>query len=75
MAFPPPKIISFFGYVFLIIIIAFSLVGALKTFENDLTNSYPQMIYIYELLDEQLEYISESVKNMIVIIQDLIISY
>jgi len=31
--------------------------------------------YIYELLDEQLEFLAESVKNIIVIINDLVDSY
>ena len=33
------------------------------------------MEYIYELLDEQLEFLAESVKNIIVIINDLMDSY
>ena len=67
--------LGFFGYIFLLIIIAFSFVGVLRTFENDLLNYYPETEYIYELLDEQLEYVSETVKNMIVITKDLINSY
>ena len=67
--------LGFFGYFFLLIIIGFSFVGALKTFENDLLNYFPETEYIFELLDEQLEYVSETVKNIIVIIQDLINSY
>ena len=54
------------------IIIGFSLVGVFKTFEDDLLNYFPETIYIFELLDEQLEFLAESVKNMIVIINDLI---
>ena len=46
--------------------------GILRTFENDLLNYFPETEYIYELLDEQLEYVSETVKNMIVITKDLI---
>ena len=67
--------LGFFGYIFLLIIIAFSFVGVLRTFENDLLNYYPETEYIYELLDEQLEYVSETVKNMIAITKDLINSY
>ena len=66
---------GFFGYVFLIIIIGFSLIGLLKTFENDLINYLPQIELFYEILDEQLIYISESVKNIIVLIKDLVNSY
>ncbi len=73
--YEPREGLGFFGYIFLIIIIGFSLVGILKTFEDDLLNYYPESYYIYELLDEQLEYLAESVKNIIVIINDLINSY
>ena len=66
---------GFFGYVFLLIIIAFSLVGILKTFETDLMEYFPEMEYIFEILDEQLIYLSETVKNVITIINDLINSY
>ena len=69
------KGLGFFGYIFLLIIIGFSLVGVLRTFENDLLNIFPEAEYVYELLDEQLEYLAESVKNIIVIIQDLINTY
>jgi len=71
----PKQGLGFFGYVFLLIIIGFSIVGVLRTFENDLLNYFPETEYIYELLDEQLEFLAESVKNIIVIINDLIDSY
>ena len=67
--------LGFFGYFFLLIIVGFSVVGVLRTFENDLLNTFPETEYVYELLDEQLEYVAETVKNMIVIINDLIDSY
>ena len=67
--------LGFFGYIFLIIIIGFSLVGMLKTFEDDLINYFPEIEYIFDLLNEQLEYLAESVKNLIVVIGDLINSY
>ena len=73
--YKPRQGLGFFGYIFLIIIIGFSVVGLLRTFENDLLNTFPEMEYIYELLDEQLEFLAESVKNTIVIINDLIDSY
>tara|TARA_B100000686_G_scaffold308273_1_gene349151 strand:+ start:2951 stop:3601 length:651 start_codon:yes stop_codon:yes gene_type:complete len=73
--YKPKQGLGFFGYIFLLIIIGFSLVGVLKTFENDLINYYPEAEYIFELLNEQLEYVSETVKNIIVIINDLIESY
>ena len=67
--------LGFFGFIFLIIIIGFSLVGILKTFENDLLNIFPDIEYIFQLLNEQLKYLAESVKNLIVLISDLINSY
>ena len=73
--YKPREGLGFFGYIFLIIIVGFSLVGILKTFENDLLDYYPEGIYIYELLDTQLEYLAESVRNIIIIISDLINSY
>ena len=71
----PKQGLGFFGYIFLLIIIGFSIVGALKTFENDLLNYFPETEYIFELLDQQLEFVSETIKNMIVIINDLINFY
>ena len=41
--------LGFFGYIFLLVIITFSVVGILKTFENDLINSFPQTEYVFEL--------------------------
>ncbi len=73
--YKPKQGLGFFGYIFLLIIIGFSFVGLLKTFEDDLIDYYPETELIFELLDEQLVYVSESVKNMIVIIKDLISSY
>jgi len=71
----PKQGLGFFGYIFLLIIIGFSIVGVLRTFENDLLNYFPEIEYIYELLDKQLEFLAESVKNIIVIINDLVDSY
>ena len=68
----PKQGLGFLGYIFLLIIIGFSVVGVLRTFENDLLNTFPETEYIYKLLDEQLEFLAESVKNIIVIINDLI---
>ena len=55
------KGMGFLSYIFLVIIIAFSLVGILKTFEEDLIITFPEIQYLYDLLDEQLIYVSESV--------------
>ena len=67
--------LGFIGYIFLLIIIGFSIVGVLRTFENDLLNYFPETEYIYELLDKQLKFFSETVKNMIIIVKDLIHPY
>ena len=71
----PKPGLGFFGYIFLLIIIGFSIVGVLRTFENDLLYYFPETEYIYRLLDQQLEFLVETVKNMIVIVNDLISSY
>ena len=73
--YKPKHGLGFFGYIFLLIIIGFSIVGILKTFENDLLNYFPQTEYIFELLNQQLEFFAETIKNMNVIINDLINSY
>ena len=73
--YKPKQGIGFSGYIFLLIIIGFSLVGVLKTFEDDLLNYFPETEYIFELLEEQLDFLAESVKNIIVIIEDLTNSY
>jgi len=73
--YKPKQGLGFFGYIFLLIIIGFSIVGILRTFENDLLNNFPETEYIFKLLDEQSEFFSETVKNMIVIINDLMDAY
>ena len=67
--------LGFFGFIFLFTIIGFSIVGILKTFETDLVEYFPEMEYVFEMLNEQLIYFSETVKNLITIINDLINSY
>ncbi len=73
--YTPREGLGFFGYIFLLIIIGFSIVGVLKTFENDLINRFPEIEYVFETLDEQLIFLSETVKNMITIFNDLIDTY
>ncbi len=73
--YKPREGLGFFGYIFLLIIIGFSIVGVLKTFENDLIDRFPEIEYVYEILDQQLIFVSETVKNMITIFNDLINSY
>ncbi len=70
-----PKGMGFFSYLFLIIIISFSLIGVLKTFENDLLFYFPEIEPIFIYFNEQLIYIAETVKNIVTIIKDLIKSY
>ena len=67
--------LGFFGYFFLLIIIGFSIVGVLKTFETDLILRFPEIEYVFEILNQQLIYVSETVKNLITIFSDLINSY
>ena len=71
----PKEGLGFLGYIFLLIIIGFSIVGVLKTFETDLIDYFPKMEYVFEILDQQLIFISETVKNMITIFNDLINTY
>ena len=73
--YKPRNGLGFFGYIFLIIVISFSLIGFIKTFENDLLNYFPQHGYIFELIDQQLIYVSETVQNIIILVKDLINSY
>jgi len=73
--YKPSQGLGFFGYIFLLIIIGFSIIGILKTFETDLINYFPEIEYVFEILDEQLIYVSETVKNIITIVGDLINSY
>ena len=73
--YKPKQGLGFIGYIFLLIIVGFSIVGVFRTFEDDLLNYFPETEYIFNLLDEQLEFLAESVKNIIVIINDLINSY
>ena len=61
--------------ILLSIIVIFSIVGVIKTFENDLIYYFPEVEYFLELLNLQLEYFSETFKNMIIIVKDLIDSY
>ena len=73
--YKPREGLGFFGYFFLLIIVAFSLIGVLKTFENDLLTHYPETEYIFSQINEQIGYVAETVMNIIIIIKDLINSY
>ena len=67
--------LGFFGYISILIIISVSVIGVIKTFEDYWLNYFPQDQYIFNFLDEQLEYITETLKNITTIIKDLSKSY
>ena len=67
--------LGFFGYISILIIISASFIGIIKTFEDYWLNYFPQDQYIFDFLDEQLEYVNETLKNIATIIKDLIKSY
>tara|TARA_B110000438_G_C15747286_1_gene621335 strand:+ start:204 stop:854 length:651 start_codon:yes stop_codon:yes gene_type:complete len=71
----PKKGIGFFGYLFLLIIISLSSVGVLKIFENYIISYMPELEFIYVILDEQSEFILESLNNFFTIVKDLVNSY
>ena len=73
--YKPKRGLSFFGYIFLLIIIILSAIGVLKTFEDDLINYFPKIEYIFELLNEQLQYVSETIDIMYIIIKDVMNFY
>ena len=73
--YKPKQKISFLSYISLLIIISFSIVGVLITFEDSLVYNFPEIKFIFEILNEQLEYFSETVRNMITIANDLLESY
>ena len=73
--YKPKQKISFLTYTFLLIIIGFSIVGVLITFEDSLVYNFPEIKYIFEILNKQTEYFSETIRNMFIIINDLLDSY
>jgi len=73
--YKPNEGLGFFGYFFLFIIIALSTIGILKIFQNPIINYMPEAELIYIILEEQSEYILESVSNILSIIKDLINFY
>ena len=63
--------LGFFGYIIVLTIITLSIVGVLKTFENELIIYFPEVEYIFD----KGEYIFESMGYIITIVNDLINSY
>ena len=65
------KGLGFFGYIILLTIITLSIIGILKTFQNELIMYFPETEYIYD----KGENIFESMGYIITIIKDLIKFY
>jgi len=63
--------LGFFGYIILLTIITLSVVGILKTFQNELIMYFPETEYIFD----KGENIFESMGYIITIIKDLIEFY
>ena len=63
--------LGFFGYIILLTIITLSIIGILKTFQNELIMYFPEVEFIFD----KGENIFESMGYIITIIQDLIKSY
>ena len=65
------KGLGFFGYIILLSIITLSIIGILKTFQNELIMYFPETEYIFD----KGENIFESMGYIITMITDLIKSY
>jgi len=65
------KGLGFFSYIILLTIITLSIIGILKTFQNELIMYFPEVEYIFD----KGEHIFESMGYIIAIIKDLIMSY
>jgi len=65
------KGLGFFGYIILLTIITLSIIGILKTFQNELIMYFPETEYIFD----KGEHIFESMGYIITIIIDLIKYY
>jgi len=73
--YKPKNQISLLSYISLLIVISLSLVGVLITFEDSLIYNFPKIKFIFDILNDQLEYFSETFRNMITIANDLLGSY
>ena len=65
------KGLGFFGYIILLTVITLSIIGILKTFQNELIMYFPETEYIFD----KGENIFESMGYLITMIKDLIKSY
>jgi predicted Zn finger-like uncharacterized protein len=73
--YKPKEGLGFLGYFLLVIIVMFSIIGFIKTFEDDFQNYFPQTQYFFEFIDDQIVFVTETIKNIIVILKDLTIPY
>ena len=62
------KDLGFFGYIFILLIIFAAGIGILETFKKELLNYWPNLEY-------HLNYIYESIKNIVTIFRDLLNQY
>ena len=65
------KGLGVFGYIILLTIITLSIIGIIKTFQNELIMYFPEIEYIFD----KGENIFESMGYLITIFKDLIMSY
>ena len=65
----------FFYQVIILLIIFVSCIGVIKTFEDYWLNYFPQDILFFAFIDRQLDFFSETFKNMVTIVKDLVNSY
>ena len=63
--------LGFFGYIIVLTVITLSIIGILKTFQNELIMYFPEIEYIFD----KGENIFESMGYVITLIKDLIMSY
>ena len=63
--------LGFLGYIIVLTVITLSIIGILKTFQNELIMYFPDIEFIFD----KGENIFESMDYIITIIKDLIISY
>ena len=73
--YKPKSGMGFFGYIFILLIIFVSCIGVIKTFEDYWLNYFPQDILFFAFIDRQLDFFSETFKNMVTIVKDLVNSY
>jgi len=62
--YKPRQGLGFFGYISLLIIIALSVVGVLKTFEKELLLYLPKTEYIFETFDNMIVIVKELIKSL-----------